>query len=67
MIGHLIDNVKLSLNAFSKWRVNHVYHEANRVVHGLAKLALEQVNDTMWSEENPSCIRDILLTEQLLC
>ncbi|XP_059436338.1 uncharacterized protein LOC132169298 [Corylus avellana] len=66
-VGHLIDDVKLNLNKFSRWQVKNVHREGNRVAHGLARLALQQVNDTEWSEECPSCIRDIILTEQLLC
>ena len=59
MIGHLID-VKLCLNALTRWQVNHVYREANRVAHGLAKLVLNQVNETVWLEKCPSCIKNIL-------
>jgi hypothetical protein len=49
------------------WQVKHVYREANRAAHGLAKMALHQVNDIVWIKECPFCIKDILLTEQLLC
>ncbi|XP_059462829.1 uncharacterized protein LOC132191757 [Corylus avellana] len=66
MVGHLIGDVKLNLNIFPRWQVNHVHREGNRVAHGLARMALQQVNDTVWSKECPSCIRDIILTEQLL-
>jgi hypothetical protein len=37
----------MCLNVISKWQVNYVYREANRVAHGLAKMALKQVNDTV--------------------
>jgi ribonuclease HI len=67
MIGHLIDDVRQSLRGISRWQVNHVLREANRVAHELAKLALKKENDNVWVEECPSCIRGFLLTEQLLC
>jgi ribonuclease HI len=67
MIGHLIDDVRQCLRCITRWQVNHVFREANRVVYELAKMALKQANDVDWLEECPSCIRDILLTEQLLC
>jgi hypothetical protein len=41
MIGHLIDDVRLSLENIPEWKVDHVYRETNRVAHGLAKLALK--------------------------
>ena len=67
MIGHLIDDVKQCLRGISRWQVNHVCQGANRVAHELAKLALKHDNDSVWLEECPSCIRDFLLTKQLLC
>jgi hypothetical protein len=66
MIGHLIDDVRLSLNNIPECKVDHVHREANRVAHGLTKLALKSGNETVWLEECP-CIRDILLIDQLLC
>jgi ribonuclease HI len=66
MIGHLINDVRQCLKNIPRWQVNHVFREANRVAHELAKHALKQANDIVWVDECPSCIRDILLTEQLL-
>ena len=41
MIGHLIDDVRLSLNNISEWKINHVFREANRVTHQQAKLVFK--------------------------
>ncbi|XP_059456541.1 uncharacterized protein LOC132186577 [Corylus avellana] len=65
LLGRLIDDVRLGLNAIPKLKVEHVNREANKVAHRLAKLALTQANDIVWLEEGPLCIRDIVLTEQL--
>jgi ribonuclease HI len=67
MIGHLIDDVRCCLRCIPRWQVNHVFQETNRVVHELARMALKQANDIDWVEECPSCIREFVLTEQLLC
>lgn len=67
LIGHLIDDVKTGLNVYSKWKVEHVHREANKVAHNLAKLAIQQATDSVWLDEGPSCIGDILLVEQLFC
>ncbi|XP_059454956.1 uncharacterized protein LOC132185163 [Corylus avellana] len=67
LLGQLIEDVRIGLNAIPMWNVEHVHREANKVAHRLAKLALTQANDIVWLEEEPPCIRDIVLTEQLLC
>jgi hypothetical protein len=64
MIGHLIDDVRQCLRCIPWWQVNHVFREANRVAHELAKMALKQANDVDWVEECPSCKRDILLKQK---
>jgi hypothetical protein len=66
-IGHLVDDVKLCLNDFPKWQVNHVYRVANKGANGLAKMTLQQFNDSVQVEECPPCIRDTLLSELLPC
>ena len=40
-IRHLVNDVKLCLSDFPKWQVNHVYREANRRAHILAKIKLQ--------------------------
>lgn len=53
MIGHLIDDVRLGLNSIPRWQVHHVFPEANRVAHELAKQALKQANDIVWLDGCP--------------
>jgi hypothetical protein len=44
--------------------VHYIHHEANRVAHRLAKLALTLGMDKVWRDEFPKCMHDIVSTEQ---
>lgn len=67
IFGQLVGDVLVVLNSFTSWKACHVNREANRAAHELARLAILQVIDTTWQEDLPSCISDIVLSEQLLC
>jgi ribonuclease HI len=61
--GHLVDDIRVILRFFSKWKIVHVRRLSNRAAHGLARAALHNVMDCNWDHSTPDCIRDIIVTE----
>jgi ribonuclease HI len=63
--GHLIDDTRRILADFTRWKCNFVRREANEAAHRLAKAAITDVGDRMWSVTTPNCISDIVSMERL--
>jgi hypothetical protein len=55
-VGHLVEDIKLSLQNFLQWKIDFVRRGSNYAAHCLAKLAVR-----IWM---PDCIRDTVLLEQ---
>jgi hypothetical protein len=63
--GHLMDEAyKLLLESCHMWRVQHVQRSGNEVAHRLAKLALDQNLEHMWTDSFPSCTCEIVMAEK---
>ena len=63
--GHIIDDTRRILGEFTRWTCNFVRREANEAAHWLAKAAIRNVNDRIWRDTTPNCIRDIVSMERL--
>jgi hypothetical protein len=64
-IGHFTDDIRSVLYSLRSFRVIHVKREANFVAHMLAKAAVFYVSDSIWLEETPPPVSDIVLKESL--
>jgi ribonuclease HI len=64
LFGHLMDEAKLLLQSCHTWEVQHVQRSGNEVAHQLAKLALDQNIEHMWTDSFPSCISEIVMAEK---
>ena len=62
--GHLMDEARLLLESCHTWRVQHVQRSGDGVAHQLAKLALAQNTEHMWTDSFPSCIHEIVMAEK---
>jgi ribonuclease HI len=61
--GHLVDDTKTILQAFSEWKCVHVNRTANAAAHNLAKTATCDIIDRTWNYCIPDCIRDVILMD----
>jgi hypothetical protein len=64
-MGHLIEDVKVELQAVLHWQLTFVRREGNKVAHDLAKFALTHCTAETWHDVPPVCIHDTLLLEHL--
>jgi hypothetical protein len=62
-MGHVIEDIKVGLRNFQQWKVSFTKREGNQVAHLLAKFAVKNGVDIVWSE-SPDCIRETVLLEQ---
>ncbi|XP_040987669.1 uncharacterized protein LOC121235387 [Juglans microcarpa x Juglans regia] len=65
MGGLLIEDAQNLMNSCSQWSATHTYREANKVVHYLAKFALNLPEDVYDIEECPFGIQSIVNIEML--
>ncbi|XP_059454987.1 uncharacterized protein LOC132185199 [Corylus avellana] len=63
--GHIVEDIRQTLQTFSRWRCAFVNRNANIAAHGLAKGATKLVMDREWKGETPSCICDIIEREKI--
>jgi hypothetical protein len=61
---HLMDDIRTTLVEFPNSIVRHAKRSANRAAHGLAQLAMHQLEDCVWNRCCPNSIRDIVVAEQ---
>jgi hypothetical protein len=61
--GHLIDDIRRTLQALTRWKCNFVHREANEAAHWLTKAATTDVSDRIWRDITPNYISDIILME----
>lgn len=54
--GNILLEEKQLLCTCIDWKVQHVHRQGNRVAHQLAKLALQLQQETIWTNNFPSCI-----------
>jgi ribonuclease HI len=64
-IGHFTDDIRSVLHSLRSFRIIHVKREANSAAHVLAKTAVFYVRDSIWLEETPPPVSDIVLRESL--
>ncbi|XP_059436709.1 uncharacterized protein LOC132169743 [Corylus avellana] len=64
--GHLVEDTRTVLLAFTEWKCVHINRTANNVVHKLAKMATSDIIDRTWTLCIPDCIRDVILMKQLV-
>jgi hypothetical protein len=43
--------------------MEHVGREGNKVAHVLARMAVNQNIESVWIDESPGCIRDLIVCE----
>ena len=60
---HLVDTCWI-LYKFSRWRYGFVNWEANYTAQQLAKTATKDIIDSIWRDQIPYCICDVVLMEQ---
>ncbi|XP_059436808.1 uncharacterized protein LOC132169875 [Corylus avellana] len=61
--GHLIADVRSTLQYAQSWSVSHLRRQRNEAAHSLAKTATHDVIDRTWTMSIPECICNIVLTE----
>lgn len=52
--GHIVEDIRVMLQAFSSWECVHVSREANNATHRPVKEATTDVIDRRWTCEIPS-------------
>jgi hypothetical protein len=57
------EQIKSGLQSFRLANIVHVKHEANTAAHGLARAAVTHIVDSIWIEEIPPQIYDIVIRE----
>lgn len=65
MGGCLIGDARQILNSCARWNTSHVYREANKAAHQLAKAALERPDDVYDIELCPLCIVSVVTNEMM--
>jgi hypothetical protein len=60
-VGHLVEDIKYSVQVFSQWRVEFVKQDSSSAAHILAKLAIRNVIKKTWPK---NFIRETVLLEQ---
>lgn len=60
--GHMVEELKHFINAGSKWQIQAVKRDCNKVAHLLAENAL-LCNNVVDLESVPGCISSIIMTE----
>lgn len=58
--GCLIKDARRVLNSSINWTTSHIYREANKAAHQLAKATLEELEDVYDIELCPTCILSIV-------
>jgi hypothetical protein len=62
-VGHVIEDIKVGVQAFYQWQISLVGREGNKVSHFLAKYEIKHGENNLWHTTPPECIRDALLLE----
>ncbi|XVF40372.1 hypothetical protein PTKIN_Ptkin01aG0108000 [Pterospermum kingtungense] len=62
-IGNLTDEGMKLMGCFCSCLVQHVAREANKAAHALAKMGTNCEGESIWVEDYPSSIHDILLAD----
>jgi ribonuclease HI len=58
--GQLTADICMSLRSIQVWEMRHICSEANKVAHGIAKLAMSATMNKVWLYDPPDCIRNYL-------
>jgi len=61
--GHILDGIKSGLQSFRSANIVHVKREVNFAAHGLARAAVTHIVYSIWMEEIPPQIYDIVVRE----
>ena len=61
--GHLLQDVKSLQNSFNFLSFTHVHRQGNNVAHTLARRAIKQPNLTVWMEDVPPDIRQLVMVD----
>jgi ribonuclease HI len=61
--GLIIEDARLLLPYFQRYRLSHIRHSGNAVAHALARRALDINNLVVWMEEVPPDIVHVLLKD----
>lgn len=64
---HVVEDIKLEIQAFQQWQITFVRKEGNQVAHLLAKYVVKHVKNISWRETPPECIRDALYVTGAIC
>ncbi|XP_059428517.1 uncharacterized protein LOC132162279 [Corylus avellana] len=62
--GQILQDAKNLLGRCLEWRASHTPRDGNKVAHSLAKLALAIDQEIFWLDNFPSCILEIVHSEQ---
>lgn len=64
LYDQLLEDMRTRLQGLQYHEVVHVSRKANKVAHGLAKLALNRSTDYVWIDECPSSIIPLIIADQ---
>ena len=64
-MGHVVEDIKVEVQAFHQWQISFVRREGNQVANLLAKYAVKHFENNLWLSMPLDCIRDALLLECL--
>ncbi|TXG47194.1 hypothetical protein EZV62_026488 [Acer yangbiense] len=60
-VGLVIDDILFFCRDFNFFSFRHVPRLANKVAHGLAKLALSNLGEFVWSGDCPLCVENLVM------
>ncbi|XVF54200.1 hypothetical protein PTKIN_Ptkin05aG0161400 [Pterospermum kingtungense] len=63
LIGNQIKEGRLRISNFLHCKLLHCPIECNRATHGLAKFGLHNSGESIWIEDYPECIHDVIETD----
>ena len=61
--GHLLQDVKSLQNSFNFLSFTHVFRQGNNVAHAMARRAIKQPNLSVWMEDVPPDIRQLVTAD----
>jgi hypothetical protein len=67
LLCQMIADIREGLRDFQLWEMNYVRRTANSIAYalGLARAAVQQEIEGLWTENSPNCFVDLIVAEQL--
>jgi hypothetical protein len=63
--GHLVEDISLTLQNMSCWKMCFIRRAANQAAHAMARMAVKQEMERVWFNDAPNCLLPIIVSEFL--